>query len=163
VERTPLLDWVEPSPDGEVVALVEAPFLPDTSVVELALAPAGYESAERYRRGKPTWVESAPRPGFVSWSPDSTFVLFWLPEDGPPSAVGVMRDDGKADAVVLDRDQANVVAHLRWPGEATEHHARWLGGEALLYLERTEDASTLWRVDWRAAKARRLLTLAEVE
>lgn len=160
-ERFPLLDWVAPSPDGEVVALVEAPYLPNASVVELALAPAGYEAAPRYSRGAPTWAESAPRPGWTLWSPDSTYLLYWFAQDGPPAPVGVFRDDPDADAIVLDRDRGEVVGHLRWPGEATAHQVCWLDGDSLLYLERTDRACAVWRVPWQSGKARKIIELGE--
>jgi hypothetical protein len=160
-ERLPLLDWVAPSPDGEVVALVEAPRLPNASVVELALAPAGYEAAPRYARGAPTWAESAPRPGWIEWSPDSTYLLYWFAQDGPPAPVGVFRDCPDADAIVVDRDKGEVVAQVRWPGKATGHQARWLDGDSILYLERTDDASVVWRVPWQSGKSRKIMELGE--
>jgi len=161
-ERVALLEWVEPSPDGEAIALVEAPHVPNTTVVEVAIAPAGWEARERYRRGAPSRVDTAPRTGMLSWSPDSTWVLFAPLIDGPAMPVGLFRDDGAADAVVLDRDDPAAAVTLHWPGSAHEHRACWLDPDTLLYLERGPETSAIWRVDWRSGKSRRLLGLEEV-
>lgn len=161
-ERIALLEWVEPSPDGEAIALIEAPHVPNTTVVEIALAPAGWEARERYRRGAPSRVDTAPRPGWLAWSPDSTWVLFAFAADGPAMPVGLFRDDGAADAVILDRDDPASATTLHWPGSASEHRACWLDPDTLLYLERGPETSAIWSVDWRTGKARRLVALEEV-
>ncbi len=160
-ERVPLTDWVVPSPDGEIVALLEAPYLPNADVVEFALAPAGYEAQPRYARGKPLWVDTAPRPGWLEWSPDSTYLLFRFASPGPETDIGAFRDDAQADAIVVDRDKGEVVARLRWPGSGRTGPARWLDGDSILYLEPSPGPQSVWRVDWHSGKARKLVELGE--
>ncbi len=158
-ERIPILDHVAVSPDGAVVAVVEAPYLPNSSVVEVALAPSGFEAAPRYRRGSPRWVETAPVPVCPEWTPDSSRLLLYLARDAEIGAVGFWRDDAEADAVVVDRDTGQVIRMLTWPGEATEHEARWLDDATVLYTERTDGRTRLWLVDRETGKARELLSV----
>ncbi len=158
-ERVPLLDWAAVSPDGAATVLVEAPYLANSTVVEVALAPAGFEAAPRYTRGAPQWVETAPAPVCLEWTPDSSRILVYLPRDTEIGAVGFWRDDAKADAAVVDRDTGEVLNLLAWPGEATEHEARWLDDSTVLYTERTDGRARLWLVDRASGKASELLAV----
>jgi hypothetical protein len=145
-ERTALTEWIEPAPDGEVVAIVEAPAL-NGRVVKVAVAPAGYETRPRYQRGRPGWAHNAPMPGFLAWSLDSTRLLLYFPRDRrTDEPIGVFRGDGEADAVVLDRGQGTVISLLRWPGEGDEARAGWIDESRICYLEGAPPGP-LWLVD----------------
>lgn len=145
-ERIAMTEWVEPSPDGQVVAVVEAPAV-NARVVNVAVAAAGYETRPRYQRGTPGWVDNAPMPGFLSWSPDSTRLLYYFPEGtGADEPIGLFREDGEADAAVVERSHGAVTTLIHWPGDGGPARAAWIDDQRIAYLE-GDPPGRLWIVD----------------
>lgn len=154
-ERNALTAWIEPSPDGQVLAIVEAPAT-NGRIVNLAVAPAGYLTRPRYQRGTPGWVENAPRAGFPTWSTDSARLLYYFARDrGLDEPIGILRDDGEADAVVLERSHGVVARLIHWPGDGGRARAAWVDRTHIAYLE-GEPPGRLWLVSADTGNARLL-------
>lgn len=146
-ERIALTDLIEPAPDGERIAMVERPYVPECSAVEVAVAPAGYEAEPRYVRGRPLWVEVAPGPGSLAWSPGGGRLAYWMRREGPAPEIGLFRELGKARAVVLDAEAGQVVRGLELPRELLHATLRWLDERSLCFVETAAPKQRLWRVD----------------
>jgi len=154
--RSACLDYVVPAPDGQVVAMVEAPYSATMHLATLLLLPAAQQDRPRNARGAPIWAVYVPQPGNIEWSPDSSRILFYWRTRGARGGVGILRDDATADAAVISAADGSVVRLLHWPGSAKEHRAAWLDAKTVLYLEDT-GPQTLWRVDSDSGKAEALL------
>jgi len=155
--RSACLEYVVPAPDGQVVAMVEAPYSATMHLATLLLLPAAQQDRPRNARGAPIWAAYVPEPGYVEWSPDSSRLLFFWRTRGARGDVGILRDDAAADAAVISAADGSVVRLLHWPGAAKEHRAAWLDAKTVLYLEDT-GPQRLWRVDAETGEATVLLS-----